>query len=423
MIPGAWGVPQTFMSCPPGGPRAVKTLAHGVGMLHRTDIVIVGAGILGLATAYRAHRAGVRVSVIDSAAAPVGASIQNFGHACFTGQADAYQELTRSSAEGWVSAAAEAGFWASRPGTVVAAATDLEFHVLKEFAEHRGPREVVLLNAETTRDALGNRDADVVGGALLPSDMRVDPREAAPALARWLAQDGVEFRFNERVLATHDGEVHTTRGIHRADHVVVTPGLGVLDAFPGVAEWHGVRTCTLAMTMIERPEAHPADTTVLTGTSLTRYGGFTAMPSAGQLREELATRDPELVGCRANLMMTGTPGGLIIGDSHHYERTPAPFINEDTTEILLHRATTLLGISRPRILQRWLGRYADAPGTDLILERPDPRTTLAVVTSGIGMTLSFGVAERILADDSAFPLASSATPHPFQGHSVAMAHT
>ncbi len=69
-------------------------------MLHRRDIVIVGAGILGLATAYRAHRAGARVTVVDSAAAPVGASIQNFGHACFTGQADDFQELTRSSAEG-----------------------------------------------------------------------------------------------------------------------------------------------------------------------------------------------------------------------------------------------------------------------------------------------------------------------------------
>ncbi len=283
---------------------------------------------------------------------------------------------------------------------------------------------MVLIDAETTRDVLGNRDADVVGGALLPRDMRVDPREAAPALARWLAQNGVEFRFNERVLATNDGDVHTTRGVYRADHVVVTPGLGVIDTFPEIAEWHGVRTCTLAMTMIERPDAHPSDTTVLTGTSLTRYGGFTAMPSAGPLREELASRDPELVGCRANLMITGTPGGLIIGDSHHYDRTPAPFISEDTAQILLHRATTLLGISRPRILQRWLGSYADAPGTDLILERPDPRTTLAVVTSGIGMTLSFGVAERILADDGVFPLASTAaTPRPIQGHSVAMAQT
>ncbi|MDN5713108.1 MAG: TIGR03364 family FAD-dependent oxidoreductase, partial [Brevibacterium aurantiacum] len=55
-----------------------------------------------------------------------------------------------------------------------------------------------------------------------------------------------------------------------------------------------------------------------------------------------------------------------------------------------------LGIDEPVVRQRWLGQYADSTETNLILERPDARTTVAVVTSGIGMTLSFGIADRIL---------------------------
>lgn len=367
-------------------------------MTTESDLLVVGSGILGLATAHRARRQGLDVTVLEETTRPVGSSIQNFGHACFTGQADELQDLAAASRTGWLRAAADSGLWTATTGTVVPAVTAAELRVLEEFAAHRGPEQVRMLSIAETRAALAHEQLDVVGGALLPLDMRVDPRTAVPELAAWLAGQGVRFRWGERVLRTADGVVETTRGTYRAERVVVCPGTGIGGLFPEIADRHGISQCTLAMALIERPERLPAHLAMLTGTSLARYDGFAAMPGAAALKAELAVREPELTACVANLMVTGIGGGLLVGDSHAYDDSYEPFLDGGVSELLLRKATALLGIEKPQVIQRWLGRYSDAPGTTFVLEHPDAATTVAVVTSGIGMTLGFGLAERVLED-------------------------
>ncbi|WP_394280792.1 TIGR03364 family FAD-dependent oxidoreductase [Corynebacterium sp.] len=364
------------------------------------DLVVVGAGILGLATAYLAHKEGQSVHVIDASDRPVGSSILNFGHACFTGQADIIQPVARKARDGWSSAAADVGFWAAGSGTWIPAVTDVEMQVLEEFAEHRGDEQVRLCSPEEMAEALANPDLAAVGGAHLPLDMRVNPREVAPKLAQWLAGEGVKFTWNTQVTAVSGGQVSTVRGTFKGSRVIVCPGDQLMGLFPDIAEAHGVRICTLAMSLIERPERIGADFGMLTGTSLARYDGFTAMSSAGELREELAQREPELVGMIANLMVTGIDEGLLVGDSHAYDLSPEAFIDERVAATLLDRATGLLGIEKPAVKQRWLGHYADSASTNLVLERPDDQTTVVVVTSGIGMTLSFGIADLALRGES-----------------------
>lgn len=295
-----------------------------------------------------------------------------------------------------MNAAEQAGFWASEGGTYIPATTEAEHQVLREFAEHRGPDRVTSLSGVEVADAIGNPGLAALSGVHLPRDMRVNPREAAPVLARWLAAQGVDFAWSTQVTAVADGVAETNRGDYTASQIVVCPGYRLSHLFPDLAESHEVRTCTLVMSLIDRPHAVPADLAMLTGTSLARYEGFTAMPSAPELRRELAEREPELVECIANLMVTGLADGLLIGDSHAYAASPEPFIDERVGNLLLARATEILGITAPVVRQRWLGRYADSRSTNLVLERPDQRTTVAVVTSGIGMTLSFGIADLAL---------------------------
>lgn len=369
-------------------------------MTSTPDLIVVGSGIIGLATAFLAHEQGRTVTVIDSADRPVGSSIQNFGHACFTGQADIIQDVAAVARDGWRRAAAAAGFWAAESGTWIPATTDAEMQVLREFADHRGADQVTLVDAAGVAAGIGHPGLAAVGGAHLPWDMRVNPREAAPVLADWLAREGVTFVWNTQVTGLADGVVETVRGDFRATDVVVCPGYRLMGLFPELAERHELRVCTLVMTLIDRPDRIPAELGMLTGTSLARYDGFAAMPGAGALREELAHREPELVDCIANLMVAGIPGGLLVGDSHAYSLSPEPFIDEEIGQLLLNRATGLLGIDRPVVRQRWLGQYADSPATNLILDRPDSRTTVAVVASGIGMTLSFGVADLALTGGS-----------------------
>ncbi|MDN5833349.1 MAG: TIGR03364 family FAD-dependent oxidoreductase [Brevibacterium sp.] len=369
--------------------------------MSKTDLIIVGSGILGLATAFRAHQQGRTVHVIDRSSRPVGSSIQNFGHACFTGQADEIQDLAMTSRAGWREAAAATGIWAAETGSIVPAMTEPELTVLQQFADHRGAAQATMLSAEEVATSVGNPNLGAIGGAHLPLDMRVDPREAVPAIADWLADQGVDFTWNTTVTEVADGTASTNRGDFHGEQVIVCPGYQLSSLFPDIAEAHGVRICTLVMSLIERPQRIPSGFAMLTGTSLARYDGFAAMPGASALREDLARREPDLVDVIANLMVTDIPGGLLIGDSHAYTLSPEPFIDERVGDLLLDRATSILGIDEPVVRQRWLGQYADSTDTNFILERPDERTTVAVVTSGIGMTLSFGIADRILGEEAA----------------------
>lgn len=364
-----------------------------------TDLLIVGAGIIGLATAFCALEEGRTVRIVDAAggsAGAVGASIQNFGHACVTAQSDLIQPVAQASRAGWLRAAAAAGFWAREAGTWVPAVTEVEAQVLDEFAHHRGSQQVRLIGRDDVAAALGNPDLAAVSGAHFPRDLRVNPREVVPVLTRYLADQGVEFVWNARALHVGDGTVETTAGTYAGTQVVVAPGHQLSGLFPQLAQRHQVRVCELVMSMIRRPAHTPEDLSVLTGTSLARYDGIAAMPSVTALREELVQREPRLVDCVANLMMTGTADHVLIGDSHAYSQAPDPFIDAEIAQLLLDRGCAYLGIEKPCVVQRWKGTYADSAQTNLVLERPDAATTVAVVTSGIGMTLSFGIAELIL---------------------------
>src|SRR5580698_10997305 len=74
------------------------------------DLAVVGAGIIGLATALAAVRRGLRVVVIDRDAQANGASVRNFGFITVTGQERGQMwARARRSREVWRGVAEEAG--------------------------------------------------------------------------------------------------------------------------------------------------------------------------------------------------------------------------------------------------------------------------------------------------------------------------
>jgi glycine/D-amino acid oxidase-like deaminating enzyme len=136
---------------------------------------------------------------------------------------------------------------------------------------------------------------------------------------------------------------------------------------------------------------------VLTGTSMLRYRGLAAMPSAAEVRRELLERAPELLDVDMNLMLTQrADGALVLGDTHHYDRTPQPFDDEAVSELVLREGARLLGASGLQVLRRWRGVYAHSPSSDFLVADPHPGTRVVSVTSGIGMSTALGLAPTVL---------------------------
>ncbi|MFF2080072.1 TIGR03364 family FAD-dependent oxidoreductase [Kitasatospora sp. NPDC058162] len=371
--------------------------ARTAGTSGRSDVVIVGAGIVGLAHAFEALSNGLSVTVVDRDRQPVGASIRNFGHCCITAQDGELLGLARRSRSGWLRAAEAAGFWAEEAGALVVARSATEAAVLEELSAERGGDAVRLRTAVQTAEALGRASGaaeDVAGGALLPADLRVNPREAAPSLARWVAEHPRgRVLWGTAVTGVESGTVHTTRGPVHGDRILVCVGHDVDYLFPDIAEDHEVQRCRLSMARAEAPAGFRTNAAVLTATSMLRYEAFTTQPSAAPLRAEVLGHSADLLGIGANVMFTRLPDGtLLVGDSHHYDATTPPFVDERTYELLIDAVARVLGVPGLRILERWQGVYASSPRGPLLVRDLAPGVRAISVTSGVGMTLSFGLA-------------------------------
>jgi FAD dependent oxidoreductase TIGR03364 len=362
------------------------------------DVVVVGAGIVGLAHAAEAVRRGLSVAVVERDDFARGASIRNFGHCVVSGQAGATLSYARAARERWLELGRLAGFWTSTAGTVVAARADDELAVLAEFAAHGGaPAE--LLDAEEVRARVPLRTPDLVGGAWLPWDIRVDPREAVGALARWLATQGVRFHWATSTTGVSPGLVHTSRGDVAGSNVILATGHDLDRMFPDLAEEIGLRRCALHMLRVAAPDRARFEPAVLTGLSMLRYAGFADCPSLPAVRARITTERPDLLAVDMNLMFTQLlDGDLLIGDTHALARTHLPFADAGVDELVLAEIAGLLGVPALTVRERWRGYYASAPGREFLVTTPLPGVRIVVVTTGIGMTTSHGLAAAVLDD-------------------------
>ncbi|WP_144662394.1 TIGR03364 family FAD-dependent oxidoreductase [Paenarthrobacter nicotinovorans] len=391
---------------------STPTTATSASARRTTDVVIIGAGIIGLAHAAHAVANGLTVTIVERDHHAIGASVRNFGHCCITAQSGELYELAQTSRKYWLEFAGRAGFWAAEAGAVVLARTDAELAVLRELSTVREPGQVQLLTPAETRGHLGSGTEarhdggahqgawpGLVGGAFLRDDLRVDPRTTVARLAEWLGrQPGVELHWNTAALGfSREGEVtsvRTSRGELYAKQVFVCVGHDVDHLFPELAAEHRIQRCALQMSLAAKPSGVEFAPAALTATSMLRYPAFTDMPAAAALRDEVQRNQPELLDIGANVMFTQRPDGtIILGDSHHYHPTADPFLDESVTTALNSDISSRMGAPL-EIIQRWQGVYASSDVAPLLVRDVQPGVTVVSVTSGVGMTLSFGLAHR-----------------------------
>jgi FAD dependent oxidoreductase TIGR03364 len=360
------------------------------------DLAIVGAGIVGLAHAADAYERGLRTVVFERDERAVGASVRNFGHVCTTAQQGQALDYAWAARERWLQLGEKAGFPVQQSGTIVVARTSAESAILEEFAAERGSEQVVLLTAAEVRSHLPFVGAEVVGGAHLPLDLRVNAPDAIAALAAWLIDSGIEIRFGAHVGSVTRGAVHTARGEVEAARIVHAVGHDIDRLFPDVADAIELRRCKLHMLEVTLPQPRSIAPAVLTGSAILRYSGLAALPSAAAVRREFESCYPELLDIDINLMCTQRPDGtIVLGDTHHYARTHSPFDDEHVSELLLREGARLFGAPLT-VRRRWHGVYAHSTATDFLIAEPVRGVRVVSVTSGIGMTTALGLAPVVL---------------------------
>ncbi|GKS74138.1 TIGR03364 family FAD-dependent oxidoreductase [Acidovorax sp. SUPP950] len=361
------------------------------------DVIVVGAGIVGLAHAYTAARRGLKVCVVERDAACVGASIRNFGFITVTGQGagDTWRRARRAR-EVWGEVAPQAGIEAVHHGLYLTAFRPQALSVLEQFMGTEMGEACELLGvAEAARRAPALQLEGAQGVLYSPHEMRVESRTAIGLLTQWLAEaHGVVFRFGEAVLEVATPRVRTARAVLHAERVVVCTHSDIHGLFAERLAPQGLRLCLLHMLRVMPEPGLRLSGSVMADLSLVRYRGYSDLPAAAALREQLQREEAESLANGIHLIVVqSADGSLVVGDSHHYSAAPQPFADERVDDLILRHLRDTVKLQACRVTERWVGIYPSSATTDCLIDRPDDATRLVIVTSGTGASTAFGIAE------------------------------
>lgn len=365
------------------------------------DLIVVGAGIVGLAHAYTAAKRGLRVCVVERDAACVGASIRNFGFITVTGQGagDTWRRAKRAR-EVWGEVAPRAGIAAVHHGLYLTAFRPQALKVLEAFmATEMGAGCELIDTAEAARRAPVLQLDGAQAVLYSPHEMRVESRTAIGLLARWLSDAmGVVFRFSEAVLEVATPRVRTSRGVLHGERVAVCTNTDLNGLFAERLTPHKLRLCLLHMLRVQPEPGFQLPGSVMADLSLVRYHGYSKLPEAAPLLEQIQREEGESLDNGIHLIVVqSADGSLVVGDSHHYGDAPEPFADQRVDELILEHLHKTLKLQECRATERWVGIYPSSASTDCLIDAPDDATRLVLVTSGTGASTAFGIAEDVFA--------------------------
>ncbi len=367
------------------------------------DDAIVGAGIVGLAHAYHLGRQGRRVIVFERGLRASGASVRNFGMVWPIGQpAGPLREMALRSLDLWLEVLRDAKLWHEQCGSLHLAYREDEAQVLAEFIAGAARERYAgtMLNAAQVVARAPAVRADGLRGAMWsPVETCVDPREVIARLPDWLARRyGVRFEFGAAVTGYERPTVLAAAKTWSAGRLFVCSGDDVRTLYPGALGDEGFLHCKLQMMRSESYGSRWRLGPMLAGgLTLRHYHAFRDCPSLGALKQRVARENPQYdrFGIHVMAAQNGL-GEVVIGDSHEYDAGIEPFDKPEIERLILEYLKTFLDAPELRIAARWHGIYAKHPREAYYVGRPAPGVTLVTGVGGAGMTLSFGLAEKVV---------------------------
>jgi glycine/D-amino acid oxidase-like deaminating enzyme len=197
------------------------------------DVVVIGAGVIGIATAWFLTKGGLSVLVCDKGRVAGEQSSRNWGWIRQQGRDYAELPIVMDSIGLWESLAREIdediGF--TRKGVIYLGETEAElaeFEAWLDIAKQHG-LDTRMLNAAEVDELITDKQGQWRGALYTASDARAEPFKAVPALARAVQKLGCRIRENcaVRLLDCQAGAVSgvvTEHGRVRAQAVVCAGG-------------------------------------------------------------------------------------------------------------------------------------------------------------------------------------------------------
>lgn len=366
--------------------------------------IVIGAGIVGLATARALAVRGVAVTVIERNERAVGASIRNFGMVWPIGQPTGpLFERAMLSLSIWKQICTEAGIWHDEVGSMHLAYHDDELEVMEQYVtNNRSYRDVALLSpGEALKKSVAVKPEGLKAALWSGTEMILEARDAIGSAAAYLAEKfKVKFHWNTAVNRINGTTVYSGERCYEADEVYVCSGVEFETLYPELFAATPITKCKLQMMRLAaQPNGLRIGPSLCGSLSMIHYPGFQSAESLPLLRKRYEEQYAELLKWGIHVMVSQNHlGELTVGDSHEYGLVHDPFDKHFINKMILSYLATFTRFKDDRVIQTWNGIYAKMTNgqTELILE-PEPGVIIINGLGGNGMTLSFGLCEQTIA--------------------------
>jgi FAD dependent oxidoreductase TIGR03364 len=366
--------------------------------------IVVGAGIVGLATARALAEKGYQVKVIEKSQFALGASVRNFGMLWPVGQPDGhlYNRSVRTKAI-WVDYLEAAKIPYNACGSLHLAYSNEEMNVVEDIAQffQSKNRPVSVIDKDTVLANYNGINENGLLGALRSEDeIIIDPREGIKHLPAYLTQKyGVSFIWGTAITGVTSHAAFAGKTKYEADIVCVCSGQDFETLYPDQFKAQPIIKTKLQMMRFKHKDPNfNIGASVCGGLSLLHYKSFTASSALTKLRLKIEEEIPEYLKYGIHVMVSqNNQGELTVGDSHEYALDFEPFDKTEINEMILAYLKKFMHIDQWDMIQSWNGIYPIMTnGAAELFLNPEPGVYILNGIGGHGMTMSFGFAEEMI---------------------------
>jgi FAD dependent oxidoreductase TIGR03364 len=366
--------------------------------------IVVGAGIVGLATARALAEKGYQVKVIEKSQFALGASVRNFGMLWPVGQPDGhlYNRSVRTKAI-WVDYLDAAKIPYNACCSLHLAYSKEEMNVVEDIAQffQSKNRPVSMIDKDTVLANYNGINENGLLGALRSEDeIIIDPREGIKHLPAYLTQKyGVAFIWGTAITGVTSHAAFAGKTKYEADIVCVCSGQDFETLYPEQFKAQPIIKTKLQMMRFKHQDPNfNIGASVCGGLSLLHYKSFTASSALTKLRLKIEEEIPEYLKYGIHVMVSqNNQGELTVGDSHEYALDFEPFDKTEINEMILAYLKRFMHIEQWDMIQSWNGIYPIMTnGTAELFLNPEPGVYILNGIGGHGMTMSFGFAEEMI---------------------------
>jgi FAD dependent oxidoreductase TIGR03364 len=368
--------------------------------MSKKKAIVVGAGIVGLATARALAEKGYKVKVFERNERAVGASIRNFGMVWPIGQPKGklFERAIRTR-QIWLEICTKGNIWHNPSGSLHLLYHDDELAVATEFLEANSDERgcYFLSPKETLARSLFAKKQGLKGALWSNSELIVESRDAMWQLPNYLEEKyDITFHFGKAVSKVKSEKLYVNTKKYDADLIVICSGADFESLYPEVFAKSGITKCKLQMMRSEPlPKKLDIGPSLCSGLTLTHYGAFAEMRALPKLKKRFEKEWPEQLKWGVHVLVSQSPNfELTLGDSHEYGLVFDPFNKAHINKLVLDYLQTFTTFKTIGIAQTWNGIYAKLPGKTEFIAEPDKGVHILNGLSGAGMTLSFGLAEE-----------------------------